>query len=195
MYSLCATFCLWRMCTVTDGGCHFPYLSGAVTHSSWDGLYATICCSDGTICEGSETALDRAGSLRDAWLSWLPSAITRSSSAGTYAASCCSMETICVPRIILGSHTGWWRACCYVSWFEALLCQALSTLELPSHEEYWEYCRNVSVKGRPGVILGSPCSFQWEYRTWVSHHAFSVWKFWSKTFRCNVLRHATVGCR
>ena len=59
MYSLSATLGLWLICTVTDGGCHIAYLPGAATHSSWDGIYATICGSDGTICEGLGTALGR----------------------------------------------------------------------------------------------------------------------------------------
>ena len=53
------------MCTVTDGGYHMLYLLEDVSHSSWAVLYATICCSNGTICKGSETALDNAGSFQD----------------------------------------------------------------------------------------------------------------------------------
>ena len=98
------------------------------------------------------------------------------------------------PGIIPVCHTCWWTARCYVSWIDVLLCQAFITLELPFHDEYW---RDVSVKGRPGVILGSPCSFQWEsvkkpwpmsYRSWKTQtmghqpvpktQPIEHWQFW-----------------
>ena len=35
------------ICTVTDGGCHFTFVPGATTYTSWAGAYATFCCPDG----------------------------------------------------------------------------------------------------------------------------------------------------
>ena len=93
------------------------------------------------------------------------------------------------PGVIPGSHTSWWMKCPGLMFWAAMPSMYWSCL---FHDEHWK-C--VSVKGRPGVILGSLCSFSestaFEFHT--MHFLYRIFDLGSFAATCYGTRQLNVN--
>ena len=191
MYSLCATFGLGRMCTVTDGGCQILYLFGDVSHSSWAVFYATICCSMEPYVK--EVGLLWQCRIFSRYWDELLAECHHSFFFGWNLCNLLLLMNLCVwPRLLLGSRTGWWLACCYVSWFEALL-QCLeylgAALVLPKMSQWRAGLESSWVAY---VLFSESTAFEFHTMHFV-YRNFDLWSFAATCYGTRQLNVDSVG--